>query len=41
MFHGDGIFIHKNGQRYEGQFKKNKKNGQGMYYYLNGNIFKG
>lgn len=33
--------IRKNGERYEGQMKKGVKNGQGIYYYLDGRVYKG
>ena len=31
-----GIYLFKNGERYEGQFMDCKKEGLGSYYYING-----
>ena len=32
---------YKNGNKYEGEWKKSKKEGKGIYYYKNGNIYDG
>ena len=33
---GKGVFYLKNGERYEGDFKKDKPDGNGIYYYKDG-----
>ncbi|PRP80418.1 hypothetical protein PROFUN_11964 [Planoprotostelium fungivorum] len=38
--HGRGVFVHKN-NRYEGQFRSGKMQGQGILYYENGNRYQG
>ena len=35
------IYTWKNGDRYEGQFKKGKLHGKGKLFYKNGNYFEG
>ena len=42
MIEGKGIFYFNSGQwkgdRYEGEYKNDKKEGKGIYYYNNGDI---
>lgn len=38
---GIGTMIMNNNDKYEGEFKNNKKNGTGKYYYNNGDVFEG
>ena len=40
-FNGHGIYVLKNGEKFEGKFVDNKYNGYGKYYYLNGDILEG
>jgi hypothetical protein len=40
MYHGQGIYIHANGEKYEGEWKENKKSGKGLVIYKDGRIFK-
>jgi hypothetical protein len=32
--HGKGIYIYLNGNKYEGEWAFDKKNGHGAYYYV-------
>ena len=36
--HGHGILVWKNGDRHEGEFRNDRPNGPGKYYYKNGEI---
>ena len=36
MFHGQGVYYHNNGQRYEGLFANDKKSGEGILYKADG-----
>ena len=36
MKEGRGTFFYFNGDRYEGEYKNDKKEGYGMYFYNNG-----
>ncbi|MCH2043673.1 MAG: caspase family protein [Saprospiraceae bacterium] len=38
---GKGRYVYKNGDKYIGEFKDNKRHGRGNYYYTSGNIYKG
>jgi hypothetical protein len=38
---GKGIFYYNNGDRYDGNWKDDKKNGQGIYYFNNGDRYDG
>lgn len=38
---GEGILISSTGERYEGQMRNGKKNGEGTFYYADGRVFKG
>lgn len=38
---GDGVFVFKNGDRYEGSVHENKIEGSGTYRYANGNVYEG
>ena len=38
---GKGIFYYNNGEKYDGDWKENKKEGNGIYYYSNGSIYEG
>ena len=38
---GFGIYIFSNGEKYVGNLIEGEKSGQGTYYYINGNIYKG
>ena len=33
---GKGIYYYNDGDRYEGEFKNNRRKGKGIYYYVNG-----
>ena len=39
-FNGKGTFYFADGNRYEGEFKDDKKNGKGTFFDTNGNKFK-
>lgn len=41
MCEGYGTIIYKNKDFYEGEWKKNEKNGKGIYRFANGDIFEG
>ena len=36
---GQGMYIFANGERYEGLFKNSKKECEGKYLFLNGDIY--
>ena len=38
---GYGILYYNNGDRYEGGFKKNQRNGYGKLFYADGRIYEG
>ena len=38
---GYGVLYLKNKERFQGQWKNSKKQGQGYYYYANGEFYKG
>ena len=38
---GVGLFVHVNGDRYQGEFKEGEKSGKGVYYYVNGDRYEG
>ena len=38
---GYGILYYNNGDRYEGEFKKNQRNGYGILFYVDGSIYEG
>ena len=35
------LYFYKSGDKYEGDFKDDKKNGKGIYYFKNGNKYEG
>ena len=35
------IISYKSGNKYDGELKEGKKNGKGVYYFKNGDIFDG
>jgi radial spoke head protein 1 len=37
---GNGTFIWHDGEKYEGSFKADKRDGFGIYYYANKDIYK-
>lgn len=39
--HGSGIETYADGNKYEGMFKQGKRNGEGTYYFSDGQIYKG
>lgn len=39
--HGKGIFKWANGNRYEGDYKEDKKDGTGIFYFADGKVYKG
>jgi len=39
--HGQGKFIHVDGDLYEGQWKNDKANGYGVYRHVNGACYEG
>jgi hypothetical protein len=39
--HGQGIYTWKDGRKYEGGYKMNKKNGYGAYTYSDGSKYQG
>ena len=41
MKHGLGTERYENGDTYVGMFSKNRPNGQGEFYFKNGDYFKG
>ena len=41
FFEGNGEYIYKNGNRYVGEFKNNKKTGKGVMHYYTGKKFEG
>jgi hypothetical protein len=41
MKHGEGKFVHTNGDIYEGMWENDLKHGVGKYVYRNGNVYKG
>lgn len=41
MASGEGMLISSNGERYEGQMRNGKKNGKGIFYYIDGRVYKG
>ena len=38
---GKGILLYSNGDKFDGEWKDNKKDGNGIYYYTNGATKKG
>jgi len=38
---GYGVYLYKNGQKYEGMFSHGKRNGKGTFFYKNGNVYDG
>lgn len=41
MAHGEGKFIHADGDIYEGQWKDDKASGFGLYIHVNGAKYEG
>ena len=39
--HGRGTYYHASGNRYEGEFRDDKRNGRGTFYYANGKVTTG
>lgn len=39
--HGKGKFLWANGNRYEGEYKEDKKDGAGVFYFADGKVYKG
>lgn len=39
--HGKGVYKFNNGNRYEGEWYNNQKNGTGKYYYSSGELYIG
>jgi hypothetical protein len=37
--HGRGIYLWGNGERYEGEWKHDKKSGKGRLFYVDGDIY--
>ena len=40
-FHGDGLYLYSNGDKYKGKFEKGMKKGRGVYIYRNGATYEG
>lgn len=40
-FHGKGVYIFANGERYDGELRESAKHGRGVYLYVNGNKYDG
>ena len=38
---GEGVLVHSDGEKYEGQWHENKKHGQGRCTYANGDVYEG
>lgn len=41
QFHGEGIYIFPNNERYEGQMLYGEREGKGVHFYLDGRNYKG
>lgn len=40
-YHGQGIYIHPDGERYDGELEHGEKTGMGKMYYINGDYYEG
>lgn len=41
MMQGKGVYVWKDGRRYEGEYYANKKHGKGIYVYSDGSKYDG
>jgi hypothetical protein len=40
-YHGYGLYIYNEGERYEGDLVEGMKEGHGKYFYIDGRIYEG
>jgi hypothetical protein len=41
IYHGYGMYIYHEGERYEGELVEGMKEGEGKYFYINGKVYEG